>query len=188
MGILRKILIGLGVVILCLGIYVVYLAMTTKSHSPAAIAHFAGDDVDIEVRYCRPYMKERLIFGTEDQGAVVPYGKKWRTGANEATQISLTDDVIIDGQKLTAGTYSLYCVPERDHWVIAFNERTDYWGAAFRKDPFDEDYDILRVKGEVAPLSEPVEQFGISLQQMSDSVVLLSFAWDRTQSSIAINL
>jgi len=60
MGIVRKILIGIGIVILCFGVYVVYLAMTTKSHSPAAVASFVKEDIDIRVWYSRPFKKERL--------------------------------------------------------------------------------------------------------------------------------
>ena len=186
MGVVRKILIGLGIVILAIGIYVVYLAMTTRSHSPAAVASFEKEDLAIQVRYSRPYMKDRLIFGTKAEGALVPFGEKWRTGANEATQISLSRDVMVDGQKLSAGTYSLYSIPEVDQWTIAFNAKTDYWGAGFSKNPFQESQDVLRANASVTSLREPVEQFGISLQQRTDSLVVLSFAWDRTQSSLEI--
>ncbi|MEM9324664.1 MAG: DUF2911 domain-containing protein [Bacteroidota bacterium] len=187
MGILRKVLIGLGIVILCFGVYVVYLALTTRSHSPGEVAHYQKGDVDISVKYSRPFKKDRLIFGSVQQGALVPYGTKWRTGANEATEIKLTEAIKIQDRELKPGSYSIYTIPQEDHWVVAFNEKIGYWGAGFMKDPFDEQFDVLRARAEVIQLSEPVEQFGISLQQRSDSTVALSFAWDRVQASLDLS-
>ena len=183
---IRKVLIGVGIIILILGIFVVYLSLTTKSHSPSEVAQFKSDAIEVKVNYCRPYKKERLIFGTEQESALVPYGKKWRTGANEATEIYLSKPVEIDGQLIAAGSYTLYTIPEADQWTVVFNARTGYWGASLMDDPFKEEFDVLRAPAEVSPLSASVEQFGISLQQVDSTKIRMSFAWDMVQASLNI--
>lgn len=183
---IRKVLFGVGIVILSLGIYVVYLSLTTKSHSPAETASFESDSLSIEVNYSRPFMKGRLIFGTQKDGALVPYGQKWRTGANEATEITFSSDVTIADQSLKAGTYSIYTLPDEEEWIVVFSSKTRYWGASFSGEPYDEAYDVVRVKGTVSQLAASVEQFGISLQEESIGQIKMSFVWDLTQASILI--
>jgi len=113
--VIRKALIGIGIVILALGIFVVYLSLTTKSHSPEEISEFENDQISVQVKYCRPFMKERLIFGSKEDGALVPYGQKWRTGANEATEITFSKSVNFDGKTVPPGTYSVYTIQKRMH-------------------------------------------------------------------------
>lgn len=181
---LRKILIGFGVIILVFGIYVVYISLTTKSHSPAEVAQFESDDISLEVRYCRPFMKDRAVFGHDYEDVLVPFGRKWRTGANEATEIELTSDVHIGNKTLPAGTYSIYSIPQPSSWVIVFNSRTNYWGASFSGDPFKEEFDVLRAEASVSELTADVEQFGIALQQSGERTIDMTFAWERTQASL----
>lgn len=183
---LRKILIGFGVVILVFGMYVVYLSLTTKSHSPEEVAQFQSDEFSLKVKYCRPYMKGRQVFGHEYEDVIVPYGKKWRTGANEATEIALSQDVLIGGKRLAAGTYSIYSIPQPSSWVIVFNSRTKYWGASFSGNPFKEEYDVLRAEASVSELTTDVEQFGIALQQSEDRTIDMTFAWEKTQATLTL--
>jgi hypothetical protein len=91
---------------------------------------------DITVNYSRPAVKGRAIWG-----ALVPYDKVWRTGANEATQISFSDDVTINGQPLPKGTYSLHTIPGKDSWTIIFNKTAKQWGSFNYK----QEEDALRV-------------------------------------------
>ncbi|MBV8543319.1 MAG: DUF2911 domain-containing protein [Acidobacteria bacterium] len=91
---------------------------------------------DITVDYSRPAVKGRAIWG-----ALVPYDKVWRTGANEATQISFSDDVTIDGKPLPKGTYSLHTIPGKDSWTIIFNKTAKQWGSFNYK----QEDDALRV-------------------------------------------
>ena len=128
---IRKVLIGVGVVILALGIFVVYLSLTTKSHSPEETAQFENDKIKVEVKYCRPFRKDRLIFGEINSGALVPYGQKWRTGANEATEITFSQSILFGGESVPAGTYSLYTIPEQASWAVVLNKKVGYWGASF---------------------------------------------------------
>ncbi len=183
---IRKILIGVGIIILVLGIFVVYISLTTKSHSPGEVARFESNQLTVEVRYCRPFMKDRLIFGEASDGALVPYGQKWRTGANEATEIVFNVPIKIDGKTVPAGTYSLYTIPAPDVWQVAINERIGYWGASLMDDPFKEEYDVIRANAFTRDLTSAVEQFGISLQPVGEDSLKMSFAWDKTQADLII--
>lgn len=183
---LKKIAWIFAVLILVVAGYVGYLMLTTRSHSPADVARYSDDDVVIEVFYCRPYKKGRLIFGMEEEGALVPYGQKWRTGANEATEISFSRDVLIDGNLLKAGRYSLYTIPDRDTWTVAFNSKLGYWGKGFG-DVFDESLDVLRAKASAQNNLPEAEQFTISFTA-ADTVINMHFSWDRTRATLPIRL
>jgi len=180
---IRKILIGVGIIILALGIFVVYISLTTKSHSPEEVARYEQNGLSIDVKYSRPFKKDRLIFGTKEEKALVPYGQKWRTGANEATEITISSTVTFGDTEVNPGTYSIYTIPGPDSWTVVLNERTGYWGASMTGDPFKEEYDIATAKAYTSSLEASVEQFGISLQEEGKDTVKLTFTWDKTQAS-----
>ena len=105
--------------------------------SPNASAGFTIGVTDISVQYGAPSVRERTIFGD-----LVPYDEVWRTGANEATAITFSTDVFVEGQALDAGTYGLFTVPGQTSWTIIFNEAPEQWGAY----QYDEAKDVLRVQ------------------------------------------
>jgi len=74
--------------------------------------------------YSRPKKKNRVIFGD-----LVPYGKVWRTGANEATEITFYEDVLFNSEKVKAGTYTLYTIPRKENWVVIINKVINTWGS-----------------------------------------------------------
>ncbi len=94
------------------------------------------DGVEVTLEYGRPNVKDREIWG-----GLVPYGKVWRTGADEATTITFGGDVMVEGQELAAGTYSLFTIPGEEEWTVIFNEVAEQWGAY----DYDESKDVLRV-------------------------------------------
>jgi hypothetical protein len=106
----------------------------------AAVSQTIGT-TEVRITYGRPQVNDRTIFG-----GLVPYGEVWRTGANEATTFSVSSDVTIAGEPLSAGTYSLYTIPGPDTWTIIFNNTANQWGTNY-----DESKDALRV--EVSPQS-----------------------------------
>ncbi|MGN6182099.1 MAG: DUF2911 domain-containing protein [Thermoanaerobaculia bacterium] len=108
----------------------------TPRPSPGAKLTQTVGVTDITINYSRPGVKGRTIWGD-----LVPYDKVWRTGANEATTISFSDDVWINGQKLTKGMYSLHTIPTKGDWTIIFNSVADQWGSY----SYDESKDALRV-------------------------------------------
>ena len=96
----------------------------SRRPSPLGIARITLGDAYIRIIYGRPYKRGRdNIFGTKESGAVVPYGERWRTGANEASEITVTRDVMVAGKKLAAGTYSLFMTPAAGTWKVHFNSR-----------------------------------------------------------------
>jgi len=104
--------------------------------SPKATLSQTIGFTDVTITYSRPSARGRDIFG-----GLVPYDKVWRTGANEATTISFSEDVTIDGQPLPKGTYSLHTIPGKDSWTIIFNKVANQWGSF----SYDESKDALRV-------------------------------------------
>jgi hypothetical protein len=94
------------------------------------------DGVEVTVEYGRPNVKGREIWG-----ALVPYGKVWRTGADEATTITVSKDVVVEGQTLPAGKYALFTIPGEEEWTVIFNKTAKQWGA-FK---YDSGQDALRV-------------------------------------------
>jgi len=119
--------------------------------------------VAIEVAYSQPSVKGRTI-GTD----IAPYGKVWRTGANNATTITLSKDVKVEGKALAAGKYALYTIPGENEWVIIFNKGVKNWGTVYK-----EDEDVLRVTVKTDKAPAFVEQ----MKFMVDQAGKVSFAW-----------
>jgi len=122
-------------------------AQTNKSERPSPLVEVRGNVVDAEVAiaYSSPAVKGRTIWGD-----LVPYGKVWRTGANEATTFETDSAIQIQGEILPAGKYGLFAIPGELEWTWIFNEVWDQWGA-FK---YDEKKDVLRIKA--APQASPV--------------------------------
>jgi hypothetical protein len=181
---LKKIilLIFLGIILIGAG-FVAYIMLTTKSHSPAEKLEYTDGDLILTVDYCRPYKKGRLIFGEKSEGALLPFGEYWRTGANEATEVEFNKDISINGNSLPAGRYRFYTVPGKSDWTIAFNSELGKWGYG---EP-DYDLDVLVLEIASSDGSELIEQFTMSATKASENSMELILAWDRTTVSIPIN-
>jgi len=132
---------------------------------------------DITVTYSRPGVKGRQIWG-----ALVPYDKVWRSGANEATTIAFTDDVTINGQPLPKGTYSLHTIPGKDEWTIVFNNTANQWGS-FSYDPAK---DALRVKAksQSAPFAEWLTY---EFPQVSPDQATVAIHWENLAVPFMVN-
>lgn len=129
------------------------------------------DEVEITLEYGRPNVKNRTIWG-----GLVPYDKIWRTGANEATTIELSEDVLVDGNPLAAGRYSLFTIPGEEAWTVIFNRQADQWGA-FK---YEAEQDALRVTA-VPRQIEHVESMDFVIE---DSQVVLR--WEKLAVPITI--
>lgn len=112
----------------------------TKRPSPHLIVADTISNAVVTVNYGSPGVKGRKVWGE-----LVPYGKVWRTGADEATTVSFDRDVMIEGQALKAGRYAFFTIPEPDVWTVIFNKEADQWGAF----EYHQDQDALRAK--IAP-------------------------------------
>ena len=120
------------------------------------------------VVYSRPQKNGRKLFGD-----LVSYGKVWRLGANEATEIEFFKDVKIDNKKVKKGRYTLYALVDTDKWTLILNKETDTWGA-FR---YDMAKDIIRTTVSVEKTSEIAESFSMEFQKMARGAALVIY-WD----------
>jgi hypothetical protein len=134
------------------------------------------DPLTARIIYSRPQKNGRVIFG-----ALVPYGKVWRLGANEATEIQFFKPVTIDGKKIDAGRYTICCVPDSNKWTIIVNKETDIWGE-FK---YDESKDILRVDVPVEKQDPFVEALTIVFQKTATGANLV-MAWDNVKVELPI--
>ena len=134
----------------------------------------ANEPLVARVIYSRPQKEGRTIFG-----GLVEYGKIWRLGANEATEIELYKDVKIKDKKLAKGRYSIFAVPSQTEWTLIFNKDTDVWGA-FK---YDEKKDVLRVSFPVQSTVTTVEPFTISFTKSNSGADML-VAWDQAMVTV----
>lgn len=181
MSILKKILAVIGIIILLVVGYMLYGTFINPK-SPKGVATYEKDDLKVEVVYHRPFKRERLIFGTAEDDALVPYGNYWRLGANAATTFETTQDISFAGRMLKAGKYRMYAIPEADHWVVALNEEAGKFG--YSEPNYDKD--IMRVNVTSATLLTPVDPFTIELAEDGESLTL-SMRWDTTAVAIPLN-
>ena len=144
--------------------------------SPTAIANARYKDTYVKITYGQPYKRGREIFGS-----LVPYGKVWRTGANEATELTLTKDIRINGTSLKAGTYSLFTIPEKEKWTIIINSDLGLWGAY----NYNEKMDVMRFQVPVVLNDKFYEPFTIVFDQRNDLADLL-LLWDTVKISIPV--
>ncbi len=159
------------------------LAQTSKIEFPAAspgctIKQRVGL-TDIEFNYSRPGVKGREIFGN-----VVPYGKVWRTGANQATKLILSTPVKLNGTEIPAGTYAFLTIPGKDEWTIIINKGADDWGAY----KYDEKADVARFKATPIKLSRPTDNFTIEFDKMGDESSFINLVWDKTEVPIKVEV
>jgi hypothetical protein len=159
---------------------------------------------DVTITYSRPGVKGRTIWGDplpeqagtkgeatlDDQNVrpkgapIVPWGHAWRTGANEATQFVVTDDVLINGQKLPAGSYSLHTIPTKDEWTIIFNSVANQWGS-FRYDPAK---DTLRVKVKPEWVSDNKEWLEYWIDPVNANSAQVNIRWEKVRVPFTVEV
>jgi hypothetical protein len=127
----------------------------------------------IKVLYGRPQKKGRRIFGN-----LVPYDKVWRTGANEATEITFFKDVKLGDQDIKAGTYSLFTIPNKNSWTIIINSDTDVWGSYY----YDQDKDVARLDVPVTKI-DVIEFFSIAFSKETKGTRMI-LAWDNISVAV----
>ncbi|WP_020532938.1 DUF2911 domain-containing protein [Flexithrix dorotheae] len=129
------------------------------------------DGVKINMQYGSPGVKGRKIWG-----GLEPYGQVWRTGANEATWIEFDSDVLINGEKLPKGKYSLFTIPTENEWTLIFNKVWDQWGAY----EYDEKEDALRVVVQPSPSEELEERLNFRIKES------VNFKWEKIKFSFNV--
>src|SRR5713101_3698061 len=160
---------------------------------------------DITITYSRPGVKGRTIFAdappsmaARAQGEatldnqnerkpgepITPYGHVWRVGANEATMFQVTDDVLINGQPLKAGTYSLEAVPGKDEWTIIFNNDPGQWGAF----TYDSKKDALRVKTKPQTASDNQEWSEYTYDPVTENSATVNLRWEKVRVPFTVEV
>lgn len=148
--------------------------------SPAATLETEVGLTDVTVVYSRPGLKgrDKQIFGD-----LVAYDKIWRTGANESTKVTFSDDVKVEGKELPAGTYALYTIPGKDSWTVIFSKQLDLWGDTGYK----EEEDALRVSVKPVTLPYPEETFTIDFSNYQNEGAEMDIIWDYTKVPVSIS-
>lgn len=141
-----------------------------KPLSPPQEVKYTSNSKQVTVNYSAPSKR-----GREIMGALVPYGKVWRTGANAATTLTTTTDLMLGSLHVPAGKYSLYTIPGEKEWTLIVNKQTGQWGTNY-----DEKQDLGRVKMKVTHLDKPVEQFTVAVDKN------LTLSWENTQASVPV--
>lgn len=178
--ILKWSLIVLASLVVLLFVAFQFLKSQTKKSSPESTVEYRLGDNTITVFYNRPSKKGREIFG-----ALVPYSKVWRTGANEATTFTCTKDMNIGGKTLPAGKYTLWTIPEKESWTVIFNTKMYPWGVGGNGASREEAFDALSVQVPSETLSQSVEMFDITFEGTAPSLMVLS--WDLTRVAVPLN-
>ncbi|MGC9970688.1 MAG: DUF2911 domain-containing protein [Bryobacteraceae bacterium] len=129
----------------------------------------------VTVEYSRPSVKGRKIFG-----GLVPFGQVWRTGANEATVLTVEGDFMVGTVHVPAGSYSLFTVPGEKEWTLILNKTVKQWGA-FR---YDKNMDLGRAGMKVGTPASAVEKFTITIEQGAGNQGVLKLAWDQTEATV----
>jgi hypothetical protein len=177
----KKILIGAGIFVLLLILGAFYLNYRNRTLSPPGVVRYDQNDFIIEIPYSRPSKKGRMIFGTEEEGALQPYGKYWRLGANEATEISFSRDVLFNGNPVPAGTYRIYAVPGERQFEISLNSELGKWGAM---EP-DYEMDVLKTTVPVEKSNQSVEQYTIRFEEDGEDVLVV-FEWSDVKIKVPV--
>ena len=182
---MKKILLIAGLAIAVIVAAAITLVYKTKSHSPASLASFDDGNVMIQVQYHSPSKKGRKIIG-----ALVPYGKTWRTGANEPTVFETDRPLLISGKVLKPGKYSLWTVPNEDSWLVIFNSKVPAWGINVLNHGIasrDLEADAIIVNVPVMITEKEFEKFNISIEKTDDMLELV-LAWDRTLVAVPFTI
>lgn len=149
--------------------------------SPHSILKQEAGLTSFTVDYSRPAVRDRKIFGN-----VVPFGRIWRVGANESTKFTVSTNVKIMGNELEAGTYALYAYPQKDSWEIVFHSNISHWGDG--RNNYNPKEDVLRITVIPQSLSDFVENFTISFNEISHNKLFMNWDWEHLRVRIPITI
>ena len=175
---MKKIILLLVAFVLTIGFSNQVIAQNIKGldKSPMDIASFPSNyrvsEKVIKIIYSRPQLKGRSL------DKLAPLGKKWRTGANEATEVTFYKDVTFGGTAVKAGTYTMYAIPGKTTWIVVLSSQLNVWGVYFHK---DED-DVAKVTIPVKKIEENLDVFSIAI----DKDMTINMGWGSTLISIPV--
>jgi hypothetical protein len=150
--------------------------------SPLDSVAFAVGGHAVKVCYGRPSLKGRTMIG----GEAVPYGKVWRTGANETTKLITTAPLSVGGIQVPAGMYALYTVPGETEWEVIVNRSYQQWGRENTYTDSVKAQEVGRAKAKVEALATPIEQFTIRAEPQPDGSAQLVLEWQTTRIRVPV--
>jgi hypothetical protein len=153
--------------------------VTFPAASPKSTLQQRVGLTDIEVVYYRPGVKGRQIFG-----GLEAYGKVWRTGANNATKLTFSTPVKLNGTDIPAGTYELFTIPGETEWTVIIHKDSSEWGAY----TYDQKNDVARFKATPVKLTEAVETFTIDVNDIRNDSATLNLRWERTRVPVKLQV
>ena len=146
--------------------------------SPRVLSEFHVGSTTIQIEYGRPATKGRKIFG-----GLVPYGKVWRTGADEATVLATASTLTIGTLSVPPGSYSLFTIPGKDVWTLIVNTVAEQSGVL----QYNRKKDLGRLEMHVASVEEPIERLTITVEEVGNNNGILRVAWQKTVASVRIS-
>lgn len=164
------------VVFLIISHFAVEAQVRIPETSPKAIVKQVVGLTDVEIVYSRPSARGRSVLGN-----LVPFGQLWRTGANDNSIISFSDDVVINGKTLKKGKYAIYTIPNIQSWEVLFYTATDNWGTPKE---FDESKVALKTTVNEEALTKPVETFTLAINNLDTSSATLDISWENSYVSL----
>lgn len=165
--------------LVCISLFTQAQVQTPKASPVAKVEQRAGL-TDISISYSRPAVNGRKIFGE-----LIPFGVRWRLGANENTKITTSDVLIFGADTLQAGTYALFATPNQDSWVVDFYTETTNWGLP---EKWETSKVALTVSAKVKKMPMVTENLSISIDNMEFNSAVLSITWDKSQVSLPFTL
>lgn len=168
----KKILLGLGALLVVVVAGLAYLKNKSSALSPAGRMEITNNDLTVTIYYSKPSVRGRVVFGTAEQKALQPYGLYWRLGANESTEIVFNRDVLFNNEPVKAGTYKMYAIPGASQFEIVLNSALGTWGY----DEPDHSLDLLKTTLPVQHLPAPVEVLNFNALP-ADKGADISFEW-----------
>ena len=172
----RFLLIAGILALIIVGLLAFFRFYYTKKFSPEENVNFTSGDLKVNVFYNSPSKKGRVIFAPD---GLVPFGKIWRTGANEPTTFETSQDLLINGQKLKKGKYSVWTIPNEQTWTIIFNTNIPSWGVKFDGPSRQPETDALSVDVPVVIQEKEFENFTINVEKTGEGFELI-LIWDKT--------
>lgn len=147
--------------------------------NPAAVVQQRVGLTDIEVRFNRPSVRGRAVFG-----ALVPYDQVWRTGSDSSTKVTFSTDVTVQGVAVQAGTYELFSIPGRDTWTVILQKNQTQWGSY----SYDPARDLVRVAVAPRHSAETIESFAIDFRDVTRDAATMVIGWERVQVPVRISI
>lgn len=171
----RAVAVGLGFVFA----FTASAQLKTPAASPHSVLEQTVGLTEVAIDYSRPSVKGRDIFG-----GLVPYGSVWRTGANQPSKVSFSDDVILGGEPIPAGEYALYTIPGKDEWTVIVYSSTELWGSM----GYDSKGDLARFTVKPTKLAQSVESMSFTIDALRNDSAVICLDWDQTRIEMPIEV